>query len=138
MEWDQAYETGLPDLDVPHRDLFMIIQCVRSMDDPTNQSGIREVIVELERLTREHFVREESLMISNEYPDLAKHVAEHAKLLMEIKTYENNAAFNAPQLSRVLFSWLMSDVLMQDRPLALHVLRLRADESRLVVARGHV
>lgn len=138
MQWDQAYETGLPDIDVPHRNLFTIIQRVRSMDDPVNQSGIRKVIVDLERLTREHFVREESLMISNEYPGLAKHVAEHRKLLLEIRTYEDNAAFNAPQMSRVLFSWLMSDVLMEDRPLAHHVLRLRTDVGSPLMARRNV
>jgi len=126
MEWEEAYETGLRDIDVLHQHIFALIQRVSSMDERTNRAGIREVIVELERLTHDHFAREESLMIANKYPGLAKHVAEHTKLLLEVQAYQDNTAFRAPRLSRVLSNWLMSDILMEDRQLALHVLRLRA------------
>jgi len=126
MQWEEDYETGLPDIDVLHRPIFALIQDVSSIDERANRSGIRDIIVELERLTHAHFAREESLMIANEYPSLAEHVAEHAKLLLEVQAYQDNTAFKAPRLSRVLSNWLMSDILMEDRQLALHVLRLRA------------
>jgi hemerythrin-like metal-binding protein len=129
MEWEEAYETGLPDIDVLHRHIFVLIQRVSSMDERTNRSGIREVIVELERLTLDHFAREESLMIVNEYPGLAKHVAEHTKLLLEVQSYQGNTAFNAQRLSRVLSNWLMSDILMEDRQLALHVFQIHTRAS---------
>lgn len=133
MQWEKAYETGLRDIDDLHRHIFVLIQHVSSMDESTDRSGIREVIVELERLTRDHFAREESLMIANEYPGLAKHVAEHAKLLLEVQAYQYNTSFKAPRLSRILSNWLMSDILMEDRQLALHVLRLRAHASDVPV-----
>jgi hemerythrin len=65
-------------------------------------------------------------MASFGYSDLARHAAEHAKLLLEVKGYQDNTVFNARQLTLVLSNWLMSHSMQEDRPFADYVLRGRA------------
>jgi hemerythrin len=60
---------------------------------------------------------------------LTRHAAEHATLLREVEGYRDNAVFGARQLNQVLCNWLMSHTMMEDRPLAHHVLQLRASRS---------
>lgn len=129
MEWSQDFESGLPEIDGQHRDIFALIQRVHVGSD---RSGIREVLVELELSTRHHFDCEERLMAHYNYLDLAKHAADHAKLLLEVRGYQDNATFTPRQLNQVLCNWLMSHTMMQDRPLAKHVLQLRASAPNTI------
>lgn len=131
MEWSQDFESGLPEIDDQHRHIFELIHRVHvGVDRPS----IREVLVELEQSTRHHFDCEERIMVEYEYPEVARHAAEHATLLREVEGYRDNAVFGARQLNSVLCNWLMSHTMMEDRPLARHVLQLRA--SRSVTAMG--
>lgn len=123
MEWSQDFESGLPEIDGQHRQIFTLIQRVHlGVDRP----GIRDVLVELEQSTRQHFDHEERIMVECNYPALTRHAAEHATLLREVERYRDNAVFGARQLNQVLCNWLMSHNIMEDRPLAQHVLQLRA------------
>jgi hemerythrin len=131
MEWSSDYETGLPDIDVQHRHIFTLIQHVHEGNEQLNRPGIREAIVELERVTRVHFDYEERLMVANNYPDFAKHKAEHAKLLLEVRSYRDNAVFSARKLTIVLCNWLVSHTMMQDRQLARYIRQLRASAGNV-------
>ncbi len=126
MQWCQDFESGLPEIDGQHRRIFALIQRVHEADERTDRAGILEVLVELERFTLSHFDSEERLMVEYKYLDSVKHTAEHATLLRELQSYRDNAVFSARQLYAVLCNWLMSHSMMADRPLALHVLSLRA------------
>lgn len=126
MQWCQDFESGLPEIDGQHQRIFALIQRVHEVDERNDRAGILEVLVELERFTLSHFDSEERLMVEYQYLDAAKHTAEHATLLRELQSYRGNAVFSARQLYAVLCNWLMSHSMMADRPLALHVMRLRA------------
>jgi hemerythrin-like metal-binding protein len=123
MEWAEEYETGLPELDALHHRLVVPILDIGPTDECISRSRIRHTVVRLEQLARDHFAREEALMIATHYSSVAEHVDAHARLLQELQTYRDTNIFKGSQLGRVLFSWVMSDILMQDRGLAFHVLR---------------
>jgi len=126
MEWCQDFESGLPEIDGQHRQIFDLVQHVHAGVD---RPGVREVLVELEQSTRHHFDCEERIMVECNYPALTRHAAEHATLLREVEGYRDNAVFGARQLNQVLCNWLMSHTMMEDRPLARHVLQLRASAT---------
>jgi len=130
MEWTEEYESGLPDIDEQHRQIFMLIHRIGEVDVSNDRVGARAAIVELERVGRYHFDNEERLMVESDYPDAMKHKAEHAKLLRELKGYRDNTVFSASQLSLVLCNWLMSHTLMDDRPLAVHIQKNYINKSR--------
>lgn len=126
MEWVQDFESGLPEIDVQHQHIFTLIERIRDVEKRSGRSGVRDAVIELERVTRAHFEFEERLMVAYDYRDSAKHAADHESLLREVQSYQDNTIFNARQLTLVLFNWLVSHTMMEDRPLALHILRLRA------------
>ena len=134
MEWNESYETRLADIDVQHRDIFTLIQRIYHLDNQTDRSAIRQVVVILERLTRCHFECEEILMATYDYPDSAMHMAEHSKLLVEVHGYRDKDVFSARKLALVLSNWLTSHCVLQDRQFASHVLRLRASTSAMTAA----
>ncbi len=90
----------------------MLIQHINTADERGNRSGISDAIVELEQVTRVHFDVEDRLMVTYDYPDLVIHTAEHAKLLLEVQGYKDNAVFTTQQLARILFNWLTSHIMM--------------------------
>jgi hemerythrin-like metal-binding protein len=95
------------------------------LGDITDRSIIREVVLQLERLSRCHFVCEEWLMAAYDYPEYRTHVAEHANLVAEIRGYESNVVFRPEKFALVLSNWLISHTMQDDRPLANHILTLR-------------
>jgi hemerythrin len=127
MRWSKDYESGLPDIDAQHRQMFELIKQIGTIDVNDDRSRIRELIVELERVTREHFTYEEQLMVDCDYPDLEKHAADHASLMLELVSYKENTVFGASKLALVLSNWLLSHVVMQDRPLAQHVAAMSSE-----------
>jgi hemerythrin len=121
MRWSNDYESGLPDIDAQHRQMFELIKQIGTIDVEDDRSKTRELIVELERVARGHFAYEEQLMVDCNYPDLEKHAADHASLVLELVSYKENTVFGASKLALVLGNWLLSHVMMQDRPLAQYI-----------------
>lgn len=121
MRWSQSYESGLPDIDVQHQQMFGLIQQIGGLDDVNARTQLPELLDELERVSREHFEYEERLMAEYDYPDLDKNVSSHQQLLLELQGYKASTVFGARKLTLVLSNWLLSHILMEDRPLALHI-----------------
>ena len=122
MQWSSEFEVGVSVIDVQHWHLFSLIQRVNRHDSSNNPLAIRDIIFQLGRLARCHFDCEEWLMDQHDYPDSDRHCTEHGKLVFEIKNYLKNQPFSPRQLAIVLNNWLMSHTLLDDRPLALHLL----------------
>lgn len=134
MEWVEDFEVGLLDIDTQHRGIFLLIQRIHAAREPNSRSYISDALIELEQATRAHFNYEERLMVTADYSELNNHIAEHAKLLLEIQSYKDNAVFSTRQLTQVLFNWLTSHIMMADRQLAAHILHLSTSTSGLIAA----
>lgn len=88
------------------------------------QSGLANVSAAIDKLvllTQRHFDCEEWLMVKYGYPDSIRHIMEHEDLTIEIRGYRHNNIFRPQQLGLVLFNWLVSHTLMEDRPLAAYL-----------------
>ena len=125
MQWAEDFELGVVELDSQHRNIHSLILRIREVEAPADHDCIGSAIVEIQRVASAHFEYEERLMLEYDCPDLARHAADHARLMQEIHGYVGNPVFNPQQLTRVLFNWLTSHIMLGDRPLANHILQLR-------------
>jgi hemerythrin len=126
MEWIQDYETGLADIDVQHRYLFALVQRVQPLDDVVDRVELHLIANELVRFAKCHFGYEERLMTMYGYLDSARHLAEHAKLLDEVQTFQNDQEIEARRLALFICNWLVAHTMLEDRQLAEHVVPIRA------------
>ncbi len=126
MEWSEDFESGLADIDVQHRYIFALTRRVSELQDEITQSSNRVIVEELVSFAHCHFECEERLMAAYNYPESAKHVAEHTRLQLELKKYLDYETIDPRQFSLLLCNWIVSHTLMEDRQLALHVLEVRA------------
>ena len=129
MQWSSEFEVGVSVIDVQHWHLFSLIQRVNRHDSCSDPVEIHEIIYQLGRLARCHFDCEEWLMDRHDYPNSDRHCAEHGKLVFEIKDYHNKHPFTSRKLAIVLNNWLLSHTLLEDRPLALHLLGKRNQDE---------
>lgn len=134
MEWTEDYESGLADIDVQHRYIFSLIERVSQLDDKVDRTELREVSEELGRLAICHFGCEERLMFSYGYPEAARHIAEHEKLSSEVRNFQHDDDFQPRQMALFLCNWLVSHTMLEDRQLAIHVLKVRAKAMGMSVS----
>ncbi|MDP6926406.1 MAG: bacteriohemerythrin [Rhodospirillales bacterium] len=88
FEWSDDYETGIPDIDKDHKEIFSLIN--RLHDSPKkffSQSEIEEVIARLLAYVRYHFEREENLLSVIGYGELESHAASHKALAKQMNDY---------------------------------------------------
>jgi hemerythrin len=121
MYWSPELNVGLPVIDGQHWYIFSVIQRIHQSDTIEGLADINAAIDKLVLLAQRHFDCEEWLIVKFEYPDAIKHILEHEDLIIEIREYQQNNVFRRQQLSLVLFNWLVSHVLMEDRPLAAYL-----------------
>jgi hemerythrin len=126
VEWTEDFESGLADIDVQHRYIFALIKRIVDLQGRTMSSDDRDVLEEIARFAHCHFACEERLMAAYNYPDSSKHVTEHAKLVLELKKYQESETVDPRTLSLFLCNWIVAHTLLEDRQLAAHVLRVRA------------
>jgi hemerythrin-like metal-binding protein len=127
MEWSQDFESGLLEIDDQHRLVFALIQRIR---DGESRSAIRDVLLEIAQLTRNCFDYEERIMVEFAYPDAVRHAGEHTALLRELRGYQGNIVFSPRQLNTVLYNWLQSHTVMEDRRLVGHLMAVRARATK--------
>ena len=127
MEWNESFESGLADIDVQHRYLFMLIKRVNDLQDEILAPSNRALIDEVASFATCHFACEERLMAAYRYQSISKHVDEHAKLLSEMHKYQDTEVLRPRQFSLFLCDWIVAHTLFEDRALAAHVIRRRAE-----------
>lgn len=133
MEWDGSIRIGHDLVDDDHRTLMA---CVNEVHDcaADDQQTIRHVLSILETYTREHFDREEDLMESKRYPDLASHRKEHAILVRLFHQHRDEylaGTKDRESLLKFLKMWLIGHIKGCDSKFALHLKHLarQAGES---------
>lgn len=89
---------------------------------PREPDGLMRRLAEFFEATRQHFLEEEALMASHDYPGLAAHHREHVMLLAEMQEClreieSNNRLFSVEHLQSLKL-WQIDHVLNSDREFA--------------------
>jgi hemerythrin-like metal-binding protein len=120
IQWDDAYDVGLKEIDDQHKRLLDIINSIIcEQQDKYDTTKFKSSLSTMIHYAYTHFATEERILIQTEYPDLERHVLEHIDFI--IKTLglaldiDRGKGENRKELLRYLKEWFSTHVLGIDR-----------------------
>lgn len=124
ITWDRNLETGDPDIDGQHRELFSRIdKLLAASRERRSREEVGQTLTFLGDYVVEHFAAEERMMALADYPEVEAHRAEHARfvqefgiLYREFKTEGPSTLFIIRVGNRVT-GWLREHIYRTDRSL---------------------
>jgi hemerythrin len=115
LQWSDDFRLGLPGVDEEHRAFFGLVRdvetCLASGDEP----GARAALGALRGHAEAHFAHEEEFLGAIGYPDLARHRAEHAAFLRDVRALEATPAVPTSVAALMARAWIATHVLGTDR-----------------------
>lgn len=128
ITWDeQRYSVQVAELDTHHRTLIGYInELNEAMKEGKGREKSPELVKQLVDYTRYHFSREEELLQTTRYPDLAVHQKEHqafiAKVTDMVRDLQQGKTAIAVTLLNFLHDWLLKHITGTDRKYSAHLL----------------
>jgi hemerythrin len=128
ISWDKSLETGDPEIDDQHRELFRRIdQLLAATRDRRARAEVGRLLTYLGDYVVVHFEAEEKLMADAEYPATAAHRAEHQGFVEEYaRLFEDYRADGPGPVFVIKFgnrvtAWLCEHICRTDRRFVDHL-----------------
>ncbi len=133
ISWRDDWRLGIQLLDEQHKLLADCLNrvvrqcsCVENGEERDREKlgrRLGELLDELYAKARQHFKKEEALMLERGYPGYASHQREHVMLLAELKStfltqFEQGCRHMDPAVFKALKSWFIVHVIRSDREFA--------------------
>jgi hemerythrin len=121
--WDDALGVGNTFIDNDHRQLIALLNKVNeAMYASKGRDVLGQVLGDLIVYTKEHFTREERVMLGIKYADFHAHKQEHEKLTAQVVALQHRFAVGethiTPDVLVFLFDWLFTHILLVDKKFA--------------------
>ncbi len=115
IRWREGYNTGVAQFDREHHKIVELIDVMfAAIRDQSGKEVAEKACNEILAYTEHHFDNEEQAMQAVNYPDLAEHVAEHARLKTEALRFQGMISTNFPdgtnEFYRFLRDWLVKHI----------------------------
>lgn len=112
----------VPEIDAEHERLVELInELYEAMNSKRGKEVLGRGLRDLIEFTRLHFSHEEELMTAHEYPDSARHKAEHERLLAHVVDLDRRFRSGDVLLSFAILlelkSWATKHIMHSDMPL---------------------
>lgn len=124
MKWDEAYATGIPQIDEQHKKLFNISDDYRiALDEGKGESTYGILLEFLHGYARAHFGFEERCMVEYHCPAAEKNRAAHARFTETLAEFRERYAErkyrvqDAVELVDTLDRWLSGHIMRIDMAL---------------------
>jgi hemerythrin-like metal-binding protein len=85
IEWKDAYNTGVAEVDHEHQELIQLINDLHAELEGGDQATVGDFLGEVFAKIAAHFALEETVMRKHRYDEYEAHKAEHERLLDEIR-----------------------------------------------------
>jgi hemerythrin len=117
--WSDQYSVGVEKIDAQHKQIIDMINLLQDALAKKDASAeIKQVLLSLAEYAKTHFSYEEKLMTHIDYPGLAAHVREHARLTQEVqdmlKRLKRGDSVSARRLLSMLRSWWTTHIERDD------------------------
>lgn len=120
LNWSEQYSVQVPEMDAQHRILF---DCINELHDAMSarqgQAVLGGILDKLIDYTRTHFVDEEALFTSHNYPERESHIREHEAFVEQVakvrRDYEAKTLMLSLQTLNFLQDWLKNHIQKVDR-----------------------
>jgi hemerythrin len=125
ISWDSSLETGDPEIDDQHRELFRRIdQLLAATQDRRARTEVGRLLTFLGDYVVSHFDAEERIMARSGYPELARHRDEHQRFVAEYARLYQDYLADGPgpgfviKFGNRVTAWLCEHICRTDRELA--------------------
>lgn len=120
MEWSPAFSVKIRKFDDQHKKLVELVnQLHDAMKAGQGNAVLGVVLQSLISYTATHFKDEEQVMQANAYPDLARHKAEHEKLVKQVLDLQQKFLTGGGVLTMTVLSflkeWLVTHIQGEDK-----------------------
>jgi hemerythrin len=119
IEWSDEISTDIEQVDSDHKVLLSLLnQCIRSAGNTQQDEEISTILEKLLDYTNYHFRREEVIMDTCNYPNLAAHKQAHQTMIdgvnKRIREFRDGK-LEGDSLLEFLKNWLINHIIRQDR-----------------------
>jgi len=120
VEWSDDFNTGVPDIDMEHRQLFALINDFHDKFlNGSADTAIKAAIDALVGYVDYHFTREEALLDACRYQGTEDHKRQHRELREQIEWYRKSyieapAEFDFKDFVNFLVYWVESHITVTD------------------------
>jgi hemerythrin len=123
FQWIPAYAVGVDEIDADHRHLFRLAGRLQAaMQNGAGKDLLGDLLDGLVAYTCQHFAREESLMKSIGYPELALHRRQHQAIRARVAAMRQRAATGESTMTievlEFLVGWMRTHIAGSDRQIA--------------------
>ena len=120
VEMTSSFELEIKALDDDHASLIKLVNKISYDIDENSAFECKKLLLEFVKLSKQHFSREEALLIKTGYPNAKKHHDHHASLqnkidhLLEFAKAATNNPIAGESLKKELMYFLMDDIITSD------------------------
>lgn len=132
ITWDKNLETGEPEIDGQHRELFhRIDKLLAASREKRSREEVAQTLTFLGDYVVHHFAAEERIMTLSDYPEVEAHRAEHARFVQEFGLLYREFKAEGPTVLFIIrvgnrvTNWLREHIYRTDRLLVEHLKRTR-------------
>jgi hemerythrin len=128
ITWDKNLETGDPEIDGQHRELFFRIdRLLAASREGRSREEVGQTLTFLGDYVVQHFAAEERMMEAASYPEIEAHRAEHARFVQEFAILYKEFKSEGPttlfiiRVGNRVTGWLREHIYRTDRTLVDHL-----------------
>lgn len=121
IEWDPAWDLGVPLVDAQHQKLVSMIRELQedARAPESDSQTLLFILFEILDYAVTHFTDEEALFMAKGWPGESEHLAEHEAFLLEarglLETFRTDASEIRARTLSWLVAWLKHHILTVDR-----------------------
>ncbi len=119
IEWSEDFAVGIPEVDKDHQELIEDINGLyEQLGSGRDELTVMDFLTAVYAEAREHFIREEELMLEQDYQDYEDHKAEHERFLERMGELMGESQDDVPTedggISLWLSHWLVNHFQVHD------------------------
>lgn len=122
IHWSKKYEIGHKRIDFEHQIFVDLISKLdNAVSSKMDKTYIEGLLKELHAYIKFHFISEENIMYSIEYPDYESHKNLHYKLLDDFNQKSLGISLDQKDIQEFIFflkDWFVNHTLNQDKKIA--------------------
>jgi hemerythrin-like metal-binding protein len=118
--WKRSYETGVPEIDLDHRQLVGVInELYEAMKLGQGHDLASQTIDRMLGYIGDHFATEEGFMRAYAYPGIAEHEEAHRELTAKVRELDarrrSGTTLPVAEMLTILSDWLKNHILVEDK-----------------------
>ena len=104
--WNDSYLLGIPMIDNQHKNFFVILDNLETLNQKQEKSEMHSLINELQNYVIYHFKTEEDLMVKSQSPNIDLHVMEHELFRKKLEEFHHSYYNNNEELLNEMISFM--------------------------------